>query len=130
MSDTSINEVVQRSLEIDDLELAARWKDLLTWLEHKFERQTGIESALFLIGIQSRGQGYQPKLSKKAKQELIMEGTYCVFETLGIYRRVGTDEKSRIIWRKVNTFIPMLSLDEQEKLLKVAILAYFDKIRS
>ena len=116
--------------EIDDEELARRWAELLAWIRERFDKDAGIESILFLIGIQSRGQGYQPKLSKKAKQDLIMEGSYCVFETLGLYKRVGIDEKGHIIWAKSDTVKQALSLSEQEKLLQVAILTYFDTLNT
>lgn len=116
--------------EIDDEELANRWKELLSWVRERFDRDAGIESILFLVGIQSRGQGYQPKLSKKAKQDLIMEGTYCVFETLGLYKRVGIDEKGHTIWANTNTLNQVLTLPEQEKLLQVAILTYFDTLNT
>ena len=116
--------------EIDDEELTRRWTELLTWVRRRFDKEAGIESILFLIGIQSRGQGYQPKLSKKAKQDLIMEGSYCVFETLGLYKRVGIDEKGHNIWAQSNTVNQVLTLPEQEKLLKVAILTYFDTLNT
>ena len=117
--------------EIDDEELAQRWSELLSWITERFGREAaGIESILFLIGIQSRGKGYQPKLSKKAKQDLIMEGTYCVFETLGLYKRVGIDEKGHTIWAKKDTVNQVLTLPEQEKLLQVAILTYFDTLNT
>ena len=116
--------------EIQDDELDQRWEELLAWINTRFEREAGIEAILFLIGIQSRGKGYQPKLSKKAKQGLIMEGTYCVFETLGLYKRVGIDEKGHVVWEKNETVHHKLSLHEQEKLLKVAILTYFDSTKA
>lgn len=117
-------------LEIEEEELSRRWDELRSWIKSRFQKDAGIESILFLIGIQSRGKGYQPKLSKKAKQDLIMEGTYCVFETLDLYKRVGVDEKGHVIWAKNHTITPALTLPEQEKLLKVAILTYFDSVRA
>ena len=120
---------LHRWLEIDSDELNDQWEALLEWMKHRFGRQAGIESILFLVGIQSRGKGYQPKLSKKAKQDLIMEGTYCVFETMGLYKRVGIQENGNIVWAKGDISYPLLSLPEQEKLLKGAILTYFDSLR-
>ena len=120
---------VRHCLEIDNEILERRWQELLAWIENKFGRQAGIESILFLVGIQSRGRGYEPKLSKKVKQDLIMEGTYCVFETLGLYKRVGINEKGLVVWEKGDISYPTLTLPEQEKLLKGAILTYFDPLR-
>ena len=117
-------------LSIEDAALESQWQALLTWLEAHFGRQAGIESVLFLIGIQSRGRGYEPKLSKKKKQALIMEGTHCAFETLGLYKRVGKDSNGQIVWERTEISLQKLPLPEQEKLLRVAILSYFDKLNN
>lgn len=117
---------VDKYFSLDPEQLESEWQRLLTWLEEHFGRQAGIESILFLIGIQSRGRGFEPKLSKKRKQTLIMEGTHCVFETLGFYKRVGKDSNGQIVWKRTEIPLPKLSLPDQEKLLRVAILSYFD----
>ena len=124
------SDALRSFLQQEDQTLTHRWEELLSWLDTRFGRQASIESILFLIGIQSRGQGYRPKLSKKAKQDLIMEGTHCAFETVGLYRRIGTNEKGHVIWERSGPAIPKLPLPEQEKLLQIAILSYFDGIRS
>ena len=114
-------------LALDDAELNARWGTLQSRLKERFGEETGIETTLFLIGIQSSGNGFQPRLSKKAKEKVIMEGTHCAFETLGLYKRVGNHSNGHGIWEKTGPSIPKLGLPEQEKLLRVAILKYFDK---
>ncbi len=119
---------VEHILATDEDEVNRRWSVLLQWLEERYGKQASIESILFLIGIQSRGQGYQPRLSKQAKQDLIMEGTYLIFETLGLYKRVGIDSEGRTVWERSSQAVPRLSLPEQEKVLKVAILTYFESI--
>ena len=117
-------------LQTDDAVIEQRWQNAQAWLEPRFGKQPEIESTLFLIGIQSRGRGYQPKLSKKAKQALIMEGTYCAFETLGLYKRVGKDANGNIEWERCQVPPLQLSLQEQEKILRIAILSYFDAVRN
>lgn len=121
---------VEKYLSIDDTLLDKQWSELLIWLEAHFGKQAGIESTLFLIGIQARGRGFEPKLSKKRKQSLIMEGTHCAFETLGLYRRVGKDSNLQNVWERTEVPLPKLPLPEQEKLLRVAIISYFDAIIS
>lgn len=116
-------------LQVDDGELEARWKELQDWLAERFEREPGIEGILFLIGIQSAGRGYEPKLGKERKQDLIMEGTYCAFETLGLYRRIGADADGAWIWERTGPHLPKLPVEEQEKLLRIAILRYFEEVR-
>ncbi|MEM1095492.1 MAG: hypothetical protein AAGJ10_12900 [Bacteroidota bacterium] len=113
---------------LDPADLDRRWAELTTWIEVKFKREPTIESILFLIGIQSEGRGYQPKLAKEEKQDLIMEGTYVAFETLGLYQRIGADAQGRWLWEP-RVALPALELDDQETLLRLAILTYFDDIR-
>lgn len=113
-------------LRLSPDELEERWNALVLQIKDQFTKEAGIEAILFLIGIQSRGLGYRPNLSKKRKQDLIMEGTYCAFETLGLYKRVGKDDKGHITWERTEESLPKLPLPDQETLLKVAILSYFE----
>jgi len=115
-------------LSIEASLLDQKWRSLLTRLEDQFGRQAGIEAILFLIGIQSEGRGFEPKLSKKKKEALIMEGTHRVLETLGLYKRVDNDSKGQHLWERTDIPLPKLPLPEQEKLLRVAILSYFDAV--
>lgn len=117
---------LEHILSFDDGELDRQWQLLQESLDEQFGKQPGIEAILFLIGVQSRGRGYEPKLNKQAKQDIIMEGTHCVFETLGLYKRVGIDSNGLSLWERNSSLFPKLSLPEQEKLLRVAILSYFE----
>ncbi len=123
-----MSDVIAQILEIEDAELDARWRKVQAWLSARFQREPGIESILFLIGIQSRGEGYKPKLRKESKQELIMEGACCAFETLGLYQSPGVDAEGKRIWEQVVPAMPRLPVAQQEKLLKLGILHYFEPI--
>ncbi len=116
----------QAHLQAEDAELETRWQALAAWIEKRFSHDTSVEAILFLIGIQSRARGYEPELDKDRKQDLIMEGTYCAFETLGMYERVGLETDGLWIWER-SYRLPDLSVEEQEKLLRIAILRYFDE---
>lgn len=119
---------IRRHLEADDEALEARWEKLQQWLQARFGRETGIEATLFLIGIHAQGRGFEPKLQKEAKQDLIMEGTCCAFEKLGLYERIGMEEDGRWVWARTVPQIPKLPIEAQEKLLRLGILAYFDEV--
>lgn len=106
--------------------LEARWARLLSWVRHRFDREAGLEAILFLIGIQARGLGYEPGLDKDTKQGLIMEGTYCAFEAIGLYERMGMEADGAWIWARTQT-LPSLSLQDQEQLLKRAVVTYFEQ---
>ncbi len=112
-------------LASDDDALQRRWDALVERLGERFGQKPGLEGVLFLIGIQSRGRGYEPKLKKERKQALIMEGTWCAFESIGLYQRVGADENGAWIWQP-QADLPHLDVEEQEKLLRTAVLSYFD----
>lgn len=115
-------------LQADDADLQRRWASLQVWIQERFEKEPTIEAILFLVGIQSLGRGYEPKLKRDVKQDLIMEGTYSVFATLGMYRRVGMEANGHWIWERLIAHPSGLSVEEQEKLLQVAILRYFDHL--
>ncbi len=120
--DTTPAQTLARALRTDPALLDAQWKNVQAWLARRFEQETvSMESILFLIGVQEAGKGYSPRLDKEVKQDRIMTGTYHAFEKVGLYVR---DEKAPEGWRR-SADLPGLSLDEQEKLLRVAIVRYF-----
>lgn len=123
-------DLIDEHLQADDAELEARWQRLEAWIRRRFGRDVSIEAILFLIGIQSKGAGYEPELEKEAKQDAVMEGTYCAFETLGLYERIGLDENGTWIWERSVASIPKLAIEQQEKLLKIGIVRYFDDVLS
>ena len=116
-------------LQTGDAELAVRWQRLQAWLGERFGRgEPDLEAILFLIGIQSTGRGYEPRLEKETKQDLIMEGTYCAFEAVDLYRRIGAEADGRWIWERTDVPLPKRSVEDQEKLLRLAVLRYFDDV--
>lgn len=120
-----VEESVEEILSIDGADLEDRWQELTGRLSAQFGREMTIEALLFLIGVQSQGKGFEPALERERKQEMIMEGTYCAFETLGFYDRAGMDEDGLWLWER-RIPVPSLEVEEQEKLLHVAILNYFE----
>lgn len=109
-------------------DVEGRWKQLQQWIRQRFGREPSMESILFLIGIQSRGRGFEPELEKDNKQALIMEGTYCAFATLGIYEPAGMERDGSWVWERTMDLPAGLSVDEQETLLQIAVLRYFDEL--
>lgn len=118
---TDAPDALQSALDTDDALLAAQWAHVQAWLSARFGKESvGIEAMLFLVGLQQRGLGYSPKLEKEVKQDVIMDGTYAAFETIGLYvREAETGE-----WLRAAD-LPDLPLDAQEKLLRVALVRYF-----
>lgn len=120
-------EAVARWLESYERDGEERWERLRAWLGARFEREITVEAALFLMGIQSRGRGYEPKIHRDRKQDVIMDGTFCAFESIGFYDRVGMEHDGAWIWERRVTPPEGMSIEDQERLLKVAILEYFER---
>lgn len=115
-------DAISETLAVEEERLDRAWGQLTSLLAERFGENLGIEGILFLVGVQSEGGGYQPRLRKERKQDLIMEGTHCVLETLGIYERIS--DESHELWTR-RLALPELSIEQQEKLLRVAIIRYF-----
>jgi hypothetical protein len=107
-----------------DLELEADWARFVDWWIRRYDRDPTVESALFLVGLQALARGAPRRMSKEEKQDAIMEGTYRVLETVGMYRRV--DDAT---WERTGD-LPVLSTSEQEKLLRAGIIRYFEPVMS
>jgi hypothetical protein len=102
-----------------------RWDDLVKLLKTRFDRDITLEAILFLVGVQVHGRGFEPKIHRDRKQDLIMEGTFAAFESIGFYERVGMESTGAWIWERLVAHPPDLTVEEQEVLLKMAVLEYF-----
>lgn len=117
---------IEQWLAEADQDLDVRWHRLLTHLEALVGRTpSSLEQVLFLIGVQERGRGYEPGLSREQKQDLIMEGAWHAFAALGLYQRTLDDPA---VWVPTFSPWPKLSQEDQEKLLRIAILEYFNPL--
>ncbi len=119
---------IRELLNESDERLDQRWEAIQQFVEERFQREPTIEAILFLIGVQERGRGYEPDLQKDVKEALVMEGTYTVFEKVDLYRHAGMESDGSWIWERTTDLPEDLSSDEQEKLLRLAIVRYFDEV--
>jgi len=109
-----------------DLEQERNWNALLVELERIVgKRPKDLNAVLFLIGLQELGKG--PKvLSKEEKQDLLHIAICKVLSLAGYYELEGLDEDGWPHWKMVKK-LPHFDLLEQEKLLKIHVLEYFEK---
>lgn len=84
-----------------------------------------LNGLLFLIGVQELGKGYQ-HFSKEEKQDLMHIAICKVLSLSGFYELEGTDEDGWPHWKLVKK-LPHFDLLEQEKLLKMHIIDYFNQ---
>jgi len=109
-----------------DLELEKTWAALLSELGTIIgKRPKDMNGVLFLIGVQELGKG-KHVFSKEEKQDLMHIGICKVLSLAGYYELEGLDEEGWPHWKMVKK-LPHFDLLEQEKLLKMHVIEYFEK---
>ncbi|MDI9357168.1 MAG: hypothetical protein QM536_09120 [Chitinophagaceae bacterium] len=109
-----------------DFELEIKWQDLLNALEKIIgKKPENLDAVLFIIGIQELGKGTK-KFTKDEKQDLMHIAICKVMSLSGFYELEGVDPEGWPHWKMIKK-IPKLNLFEQEKLLKINIIDYFQQ---
>ncbi|MDQ3536017.1 MAG: hypothetical protein M3421_10375 [Bacteroidota bacterium] len=109
-----------------DLDLEKNWQHLLSTLEKVIgKRPKDLNAVLFLIGVQELGQGKR-NFSKEEKQDLMHIAICKALSLSGFYILEGSDEQGWPHWRLVKK-LPHFDLLEQEKLLKMCVIDYFEQ---
>jgi len=109
-----------------DLEQEKSWASLLTALEKLIgKKPKDLNAVLFLIGVQELGQG-RKYFEKEEKQDLMHIGICKVLSLSGYYELEGLDKDGWPHWKLVKK-LPHFDLLEQEKLLKMLVIEYFEK---
>jgi len=108
-----------------DLELERKWQALRLALKDNVGRKPkDMNAILFLIGVQELGKGPH-SFSKEDKQDLMHIAICKVLSLSGFYRLEGTDENGWPHW-VLEKKLPHFDLLEQEKLLKMHVIEYFE----
>jgi hypothetical protein len=109
-----------------DIELDRKWNALLVDLNKIIgKRPKDLNTVLFLIGVQELGQGSKV-FSKEEKQDLMHIGICKVLSLSGYYELEGIDKEGWPHWKLIKK-LPHFDLLEQEKLLKMHVIEYFEK---
>lgn len=109
-----------------DLDLDRTWNSLLENVQAMVgKRPKDLNGVLFLIGVQELGQGKRV-FSKEEKQDLMHIGICRVLSLSGYYELEGLDKEGWPHWKMVKK-LPHFDLLEQEKLLKMHVIEYFEK---
>lgn len=109
-----------------DLDLERRWQALRLALKDSVGRKPkDMNAILFLIGVQELGKGPH-NFSKEEKQDLMHIAICKVLSLSGFYELEGMDENGWPHW-KVMKKLPHFDLLEQEKLLKMHVIEYFEQ---
>ena len=109
-----------------DLELERNWQKLRINLKEIIgQKPKDLNGVLFLIGVQELGKG-TAEFTKEQKQDLIHIAICKILSYSGYYELEGLDEEGWPHWKNIKE-LPHFDLLEQEQLLKMHIIEYFDK---
>jgi len=109
-----------------DLELEKRWSKLLEGLKETIgKKPADLNGVLFLIGVQELGQGTR-SFSKEQKQDLIHIAICKVLSFDGFYELEYVDQDGWPHWT-LKKDLPYIDLLDQEKLLKIQVIDYFER---
>jgi len=107
-----------------DLEFDHQWRSLLKAVEQNYGEELDLNAILFLIGVQELGDNSGP-FKKREKLELMHIAVCTLLEPYGYYSSIGRDKDGWPHFEK-NADLPALVAKEQERLIKEAILIYFE----
>jgi hypothetical protein len=109
-----------------DLESDRHWQELLNELEKNFgKKPKDLNAVLFIIGVQELGKGAK-NFSKEEKQDLMHIAICKVLSLADYYELEGIDNAGWPHWKLIKK-LPHFDLLEQEKLLKMLVIEYFEK---
>ena len=109
-----------------DLDHERKWNSLLEDLNEIIgKKPKDLNGVLFLIGVQELGKGSKT-FSKEEKQDLMHIGICKVLSLTGYYKLEGLDKDGWPHWKLIKK-LPHFDLLEQEKLLKMHVMEYFEK---
>lgn len=108
-----------------DLELERTWANLLATMEKMIgKKPKDLNEVLFLIGVQELGRG-AGRFNKEEKQDLMHIAICKVLSLAGYYELEGQDKDGWPHWVLVKK-LPHFDMLEQEKLLKMHVIEYFE----
>jgi hypothetical protein len=109
-----------------DLELEINWQKILKKIEINLgKKPNDLNSVLFLIGVQELGKGAK-SFSKEEKQDLMHIAICKLLSYSGFYELEGLDKDGWPHWKMVKN-LPKFDLLDQEKLLKMHAIEYFER---
>lgn len=108
------------------MDLDLKFQKALNQLEDQFGENIDLQGALFLIGVQELGKGAR-KFNKRQKLEVLHIAVCRLLSDYGYYEFEGYDKDGWPHYRRTEK-LPGISPKEQEKLMKEAVVNYFEQI--
>ena len=106
-----------------NFELEKKWRETVNSISKNFEEKLDMQAILFLIGLQELNKDFQ-QYSKDKKLEIMHIAICALLEPAGYYKYIGRDEDGWPHFENTKK-IPALNEEEQENMMKEAIIEYF-----
>lgn len=106
-----------------DYAFERQWAALNRKMEERFGEPPDLTTMIFAVGLQECGQAFR-SFKKDEKLEIMHVGVCTLLTPMGYYREMGQDEEGWPHFERI-TDIPAVSKQEQELLMKRALLEYF-----
>ena len=100
------------------------WKNALSKIEQTFGEDVDLQAALFLIGVNELGKGRR-RFTKDEKVQLLHIAVCKLLSDYGYYEFEGNDKDGWPHYQR-NQKLPYLNAEDQEKLIKEAIINYME----
>ncbi len=108
-----------------DYQFEREWLDTLRRIQERFDMgQPDITAIIFLVGLQEL-QLFDQNFKKDQKVEIMHIGICSLLAPMGYYSFMGRDEQGWPHFEKQED-LPMLSPAEQDRLMREAIIRYFE----
>lgn len=107
-----------------DLAFDKRWRETVARLSERFGGPLDLNAVIFLVGVQELGQGARD-FKKDEKVNLMHVGICVLLLPYGYYKELGRDADGWPHFER-DKELPPLSDKEQERLMKEAVLMYFE----
>lgn len=108
-----------------DLAFDKRWRETVARLSERFGGPLDLNAIIFLVGVQELGQGARD-FKKDEKVNLMHVGICVLLLPYGYYKELGRDTDGWPHFER-DKELPPLSDKEQERLMKEAVLLYFEE---
>ncbi|MGF1533943.1 MAG: hypothetical protein ACFCUI_09580 [Bernardetiaceae bacterium] len=102
-----------------------KWQAIEDFFVAQLGKKPDLKGILFLIGVQELGRG-TAHFSKEEKQDLMHIAVCKLLSYAGYYTLEGHDSEGWPLWQQTEQ-IPKFNLFEQERLLKLHIIHYFEE---
>lgn len=109
-----------------DLEFESTWRQTVKKISRHFDEDLDLKSILFLIGVQETG-GQKESYNKNQKLDLMHVAVCRLLEPFGYYTFTGNDAEGWPHFER-NKMLPNLNTPDQERLLKQAVIQYFESM--